>query len=183
MSAPSLSELHARRLEHWRQTPATHIPDAAAAGARNQARLEAIDREERLRIAELRRKSALRVALKLSRLMVVQQPKLVLFLKGQAPGRQSSPVALQATWDPMSSAIDVSYLADNVLLLRYFETHGAVRQALSVLKKRTGVHERTIRELRITSDGLEIGEPLRQFRGVLTGVPQEDPSPPAGGSP
>jgi circadian clock protein KaiC len=75
----------------------------------------------------------------------------------------------------MSSSIDVSYLADTVVLLRYFETRGEVRQAISALKKRTGHHERTIRELRITSDGLKIGAPLARFRGVLTGVPHEEP--------
>jgi circadian clock protein KaiC len=75
----------------------------------------------------------------------------------------------------MSSSIDVSYLADTVVLLRYFETRGEVRQAISALKKRTGHHERTIRELNISSDGLQIGAPLHQFRGVLTGVPHEEP--------
>jgi len=61
------------------------------------------------------------------------------------------------------------------VLLRYFETRGEVRQAISALKKRTGHHERTIRELRITSHGLQIGAPLKNFRGVLTGVPHEEP--------
>jgi circadian clock protein KaiC len=75
----------------------------------------------------------------------------------------------------MSSSIDVSYLADTVVLLRYFETRGEVRQAISALKKRTGPHERTIRELGITSSGLQIGAPLHRFRGVLTGVPREEP--------
>ncbi|QSX77075.1 ATPase domain-containing protein [Agrilutibacter solisilvae] len=71
----------------------------------------------------------------------------------------------------MSSTLDVSYLADTVVLLRYFEADGEVRQAISVLKKRTGPHERTIREMSITDTGLRIGQPLRSFRGVLTGVP------------
>jgi circadian clock protein KaiC len=69
------------------------------------------------------------------------------------------------------SPIDASYLADTVILLRYFEAFGEVRQALSVIKKRTGVHERTIRELRLDR-GLHVGEPVRDFHGVLTGVPQ-----------
>jgi circadian clock protein KaiC len=73
----------------------------------------------------------------------------------------------------MSTTLDVSYLADTVILLRYFEAQGEVRQAISVLKKRTGAHERTLRELVIGSDGLRIGDPLRNFRGVLTGVPHE----------
>lgn len=73
----------------------------------------------------------------------------------------------------MTNNFDVSYLADGVILLRYFEARGEVRQAISVLKKRTGAHERTIRELSINEHGLSIGEPLRDLRGVLTGVPHE----------
>jgi circadian clock protein KaiC len=68
--------------------------------------------------------------------------------------------------------VDVSYLADTVLLFRYFEMEGEVRQAISVFKKRTGCHERTIRELRIDERGVQVGEPLRRLRGILTGVPQ-----------
>jgi circadian clock protein KaiC len=71
----------------------------------------------------------------------------------------------------MLPPVDLSYLADNVLLLRYFEAQGAVRKAISVVKKRSGPHEETIRELRFSSRGIEIGEPLREFHGVLTGVP------------
>ncbi len=67
--------------------------------------------------------------------------------------------------------VDASYLADTVLLLRYFEASGQVRQAISVIKKRTGKHRRTIRELRF-DNGIVIGEPLRDFQGVLTGSPQ-----------
>ena len=73
----------------------------------------------------------------------------------------------------MSNRIDVSYLADSVVLLRYYEAEGEVRQAISVLKQRTGAHERTIRPFAMSSDGFDIGEPLRELRGVLTGVPQE----------
>lgn len=68
--------------------------------------------------------------------------------------------------------IDVSYLADTVLLFRYFEVAGEVRQALSVIKKRTGQHERTIREVRLGSNGVWIGPPLEAFQGVLTGNPR-----------
>jgi circadian clock protein KaiC len=73
----------------------------------------------------------------------------------------------------MTSSVDVSYLADSVVLLRYFEAAGEVRQAVSVLKKRTGAHERTIRPMELTPNGFVIGDPLRDMRGVLTGVPQE----------
>ena len=71
----------------------------------------------------------------------------------------------------MQSPIDMSYLADTVVLLRYFEAGGEVRQAISVLKKRTGKHERTIREFRIDEGGIRIGQPLSDFHGVLSGVP------------
>jgi circadian clock protein KaiC len=71
----------------------------------------------------------------------------------------------------MRSPVDVTYLADTVVLLRYFEAFGRVRRAISVIKKRTGGHEDTIREYRIGSDGIRIGEPLIGFQGVLRGVP------------
>ncbi|HEX5972152.1 MAG TPA: ATPase domain-containing protein [Gemmatimonadaceae bacterium] len=73
---------------------------------------------------------------------------------------------------PVDEAADVSYLADTVILLRYFEVTGAVRQAISVVKKRSGDHERTIRECRIGHRGLLVGPPLHGFQGVLTGVPE-----------
>ncbi|NTF44245.1 ATPase domain-containing protein [Rhizobium rhizogenes] len=71
----------------------------------------------------------------------------------------------------MKSPVDVTYLADTVILLRYFEALGKVRRAVSVIKKRTGKHEDTIREFRITHAGLTLGEPLSAFQGVLRGVP------------
>lgn len=72
----------------------------------------------------------------------------------------------------MSTNVDASYLSDNIILLRYFEANGEVQQAISVFKKRGSGHERTIRQLSITSKGLVIGPVLKQFRGILTGVPR-----------
>lgn len=69
------------------------------------------------------------------------------------------------------SGVDASYLADSVILLRYFEAGGEVRQAISVVKKRRGVHERTIREYSMSSGRIKVGDALRKFRGILTGVP------------
>ncbi len=71
----------------------------------------------------------------------------------------------------MKSPVDVTYLADTVILLRYFEALGRVRRAISVVKKRTGAHEDTIREYRIGGRGITLGEPLVNFQGVLRGVP------------
>jgi circadian clock protein KaiC len=71
----------------------------------------------------------------------------------------------------MKAPVDVTYLADTVILLRYFEALGNVRRAVSVIKKRSGRHEKTIREFNIGDDGLTLGEPLSGFQGVLRGVP------------
>jgi circadian clock protein KaiC len=71
----------------------------------------------------------------------------------------------------MITPVDASYLADAVILMRYYEARGEVRQAISVVKKRGGAHERTIRDFRMESGRLSVGPPLRDFRGVLTGVP------------
>ena len=71
----------------------------------------------------------------------------------------------------MKSPVDITYVADTVVLLRYFEAFGEVRRAISVIKKRFGTHENTIREMRITGDGISVGAPLAGFQGVLRGVP------------
>jgi len=72
----------------------------------------------------------------------------------------------------MRAPVDVTYLADTVILLRYFEAAGRVRRAISVIKKRTSAHENTIREFQIGSGGVVLGEPLTNFQGVLRGVPE-----------
>ena len=72
----------------------------------------------------------------------------------------------------MASPIDVSYIADTMFMMRFFEAGGHVRKAVSVLKKRTGMHETAIREIGIKRNSLWVGEPLVAFRGVLTGVPE-----------
>lgn len=72
----------------------------------------------------------------------------------------------------MSVPVDLTYLSDTAVLLRYFEAAGSVKQAISVFKKRSGRHERTIREFQMGAQGIRIGEPLTAFQGVLTGVPQ-----------
>lgn len=76
----------------------------------------------------------------------------------------------------MSTAVDASYVADNVILLRYFEAFGEIRQAISVFKKRTGRHERTLRQFSMDAQGIHVGPVLRQFRGVLSGIPTYDDS-------
>lgn len=80
-------------------------------------------------------------------------------------------LAQQGIVGETSSAVDLTYLADTVVLLRYFEIGGSVRQAISVIKKRSGNHERTIREFKITPAGIQVGTPLTNMRGVLSGLP------------
>lgn len=71
----------------------------------------------------------------------------------------------------MHSKIDLSYLSDTVVLTRYFEVEGTVRKALSIMKKRSGFHENSIREFKVGPTGVEVGPPLNRFRGIFTGVP------------
>lgn len=103
--------------------------------------------------------------------LIVQLHELLMFLgqRNVATLLVSAQTGLIGTH--MSAPVDATYLADSVVLLRYYELRGEMRQAISVVKKRGGRHERTIREFRLDSGGIVIGEPLRSFRGVLTGVP------------
>jgi circadian clock protein KaiC len=105
------------------------------------------------------------------RFLLAQLHELFTFLR-QRNALTISIVAQHGLIGAMQSPVDLSYLADNVVLLRFFEAAGEVRQAISVLKKRSGPHEKTIRELRLQSSGITLGEPLREFHGVLTGVPK-----------
>jgi circadian clock protein KaiC len=92
-------------------------------------------------------------------------------------GEQDVTTLLVSVQHGLIGAVDapaghISYLADTVVLLRYYEHAGEVRRAVSVFKRRAGAHERTIRDLEFGATGISVGAPLRQFRGVLTGVPE-----------
>ena len=110
------------------------------------------------------------------RFLIVQMHELLTYL-GQAGvstllvGAQHGIIGTQ-----MQTPVDASYLADAIVMLRYFEADGEVRQAISVMKKRGGAHERSIRSLSMDCDGVHVGEVLRGFRGILTGVPVRDGS-------
>jgi circadian clock protein KaiC len=77
--------------------------------------------------------------------------------------------------DVATQAGYISYIADTVVLLRYYEHRGEVKRALSVFKRRAGAHERTIRDIEFSARGIKVGKPLTEFRGVLTGVPEYTP--------
>jgi circadian clock protein KaiC len=102
--------------------------------------------------------------------MILQMHELVTYLNQQ--GVVTILILAQSGMiGQVASPLDLTYLSDTVLLLRFFEAGGQIRRAASVIKKRTGSHEDTIREFRIDSRGVHVGERLVEFRGVLTGVP------------
>jgi circadian clock protein KaiC len=103
--------------------------------------------------------------------LVVQLHELLMFLSQSAVTTILVTAQHGLIGTNMVSPVDVSYLADSVILLRYFEAEGSVRNAVSITKKRTGAHERTIRAFEIGRGGIRVGAPLSEFTGVLTGVP------------
>jgi circadian clock protein KaiC len=102
--------------------------------------------------------------------LILHMHELLQFLNRQGVSTFLT-VAQHGLVGEMKSPVDITYLADAVVLLRFFEARGAVRRAISVIKKRTGKHEETIREFWIDG-GLHFGEPLTEFHGVLRGVPE-----------
>ena len=102
--------------------------------------------------------------------LVLHMHELLLYLNRQGASTFMT-VAQHGLVGDMRAPVDITYLADTVVLLRYFEALGKVRRAISIIKKRTGTHESTIREYRISGNGLRIGAPLEAFQGVLRGVP------------
>ncbi|WLG98069.1 ATPase domain-containing protein [Pseudomonas sp. FP198] len=102
--------------------------------------------------------------------LVLHMHELLLYLNRKGAATFMT-VAQHGLVGDMQAPVDITYLADTVILLRYFEALGKVRRAISIIKKRTGSHESTIREYRISKQGMTIGEPLDAFQGVLRGVP------------
>jgi circadian clock protein KaiC len=91
-------------------------------------------------------------------------------------------LAQQGLIGNMQSSVDLTYLADTVILMRYFEARGEMRQAISVIKKRSSDHERAIREINVRNGKIDVGAPLTDMHGILTGVPvfERDFSAPTG---
>ena len=110
-------------------------------------------------------------AMPAERLLTVQVHELLSYLANRHVSILMTLVQHGVFGGPVDEAAEVSYLADTVMLLRYFEYAGVVRQAISVVKKRSGPHEHTIRECRVDRGGMLVGDPLAEFHGVLTGVP------------
>jgi circadian clock protein KaiC len=105
------------------------------------------------------------------RFLILQMHELLSYL-GQQGVVTILVLALHGLVGPMDTPLDISYLSDAVLMLRYFEIAGTVRRALSVVKKRSGDHEHTIREFRLTENGIRLGPPLTAFSGIFSGTPE-----------
>ena len=105
------------------------------------------------------------------RFLILQMHELLTYLNQQG-ALTLLVLAQHGLVGPMDTPLDISYLSDSVLMLRYFEYAGVVRRALSVVKKRSGNHEHTIREFRLTSKGILVGPPLESFSGIFSGTPQ-----------
>ena len=103
--------------------------------------------------------------------LILHMHELIQFLNRQGATTYLT-VAQHGLVGDMKAPVDVTYLADTVILLRYFEAAGRVRRAISVIKKRTSAHEDTIREYMIGRGGIRLGDPLTAFQGVLRGVPE-----------
>ena len=104
--------------------------------------------------------------------LILQLHELLAFLANQGVATLMVLAQQGMMGHMMNTPIDLTYLADTVVITRYFEASGSVRKAVSVIKHRSGVHETTIREFSFSNKGLEVGKPLTQFKGVLTGVPE-----------
>ena len=104
------------------------------------------------------------------RFLVLQMHELISYLN-QLGVLTIMVLAQHGLLGQMQAPVDLSYLSDDVIMLRYFEAGGRVRRAISVVKKRSGMHEDTIREFRLTSRGVTVGPPLTEFSGILTGTP------------
>lgn len=102
--------------------------------------------------------------------LILHMHELLLYLNRQNASTFMT-VAQHGLIGDMQAPVDITYLADTVILLRYFEALGQIRRAISIIKKRTGTHESTIREYRIGRSGLRIGDPLAAFQGILRGAP------------
>jgi circadian clock protein KaiC len=104
------------------------------------------------------------------RYLILQMHELLSYL-GQQGVLTILVLAQHGLVGPMDTPLDISYLSDSVLMLRYFEVAGTVRRALSVVKKRSGNHEHSIREFRLGPQGINLGPPLKEFSGIFSGTP------------
>ncbi len=145
--------------------PAEMSPGEFAANVRNSVEAESA------RIVIIDSLNGYLNAMPDERFLILQMHELLTYL-GQQGVLTILVLAQHGLVGPMDTPLDISYLSDAVLMLRYFESAGTVRRALSVVKKRSGHHEHTIREFRLSSHGIKLGPPLKGFSGIFSGNPR-----------
>ena len=134
-------------------------------------RVRAAVEEEEVRTIVIDSLNGYRASMPQEQALILHMHELLQFLNRRGASTFLT-VAQHGLVGDMKAPVDVTYLADTVVLLRYFEAAGRVRRAISVIKKRTGAHEDTIREYRIGKEGITLGAPLDNFQGVLRGIPE-----------
>jgi circadian clock protein KaiC len=152
------------RLKFQQIDPAELSPGEFAANVRRRVE------EDNARIVVIDSLNGYLNAMPDSRFLTLQMHELLSYL-GQQGVLTILVLAQHGLVGPMDTPLDISYLSDSVIMLRYFEYSGQVRRALSVVKKRSGEHEQTIREFRLTAGGVALGPPLTGFSGIFTGTP------------
>jgi circadian clock protein KaiC len=137
------------------------------------ARIRQLVKQQNARLVVIDSLNGLLNAMPDERFLVIQLHELLAFLGQQGVCTILTLAQQGVIGNHITNPLDLSYIADAVILLRYFESSGRVKQAISVMKKRSGPHERTIRELSLDERGVQVGPPLENFEGVLTGVPRQ----------
>ena len=149
---------------------ATQVDPAELSPGELAFRIQTAVREEDIRVVYIDSLNGYLHAMGEERSLNLQLHELLTFLNQQAVVTILV-LSPQGLLGQMQAPIDLTYLADTVVALRFYELNGSVRKAISAIKKRTGKHESTIRELKIDRSGISVGPPLEKFRGILTGVP------------
>jgi circadian clock protein KaiC len=149
---------------------ATQIDPAELSPGELASRIQVAVEQEQVKVVLLDSLNGYLQSMSEERFLNLQLHELVTYLNQQGVVTMLT-VTPHGLLGNMQSPVDVTYLADAVVTLRFFEAEGALHRAISAIKKRTGDHERTIRELFIAPSGVTVGPPLTHFRGVLTGVP------------
>lgn len=160
-------------LQAWREAGLLHIEqvDAAELSPGEFTHRVRSELEQGLSTVVIDSLNGYRTAMPDERSLTLHMHELLQFLNRQGITTFLT-VAQHGVVGALEAPVEVTYLADTVILLRYFEAAGAIRRAISVVKKRAGGHEETIREYRISSGGVALGPPLSQFQGILAGVPK-----------
>lgn len=137
---------------------------------KSRCRTQSLVRDEGYKVIILDSLNGYIQAMPQEQFLILQLHELLAYLNNQGVVTIMT-LAQHGMIGTMSSPIDLTYLADTVVLTRYFESSGSIKKAISIIKKRTGEHESTIREFSIGVKGIQVGNALTEFRGILTGVP------------